>query len=186
MRSTRVISGAIAEMYLSSGLWALYLLLFSAQKLAWKFQTRSAFKSDKYLYILASDPALQAQEKWTIETWPPRHWNEAGIGERAGDALLFVFVLPPISSHAEFLALKNESRILGHSSNPVSGFSMMKQVRLCAVWPMESWLGSSLNHIQGWTTVRESYSCFTARTSVLTVTSSGKHLIFLGFPQMKG
>ena len=35
---------------------------------------------------------------------------------------------------------------------------MMEQVRLCSVWPMENWLGSSLNQIQGWTTVRESYS----------------------------
>ena len=35
---------------------------------------------------------------------------------------------------------------------------MMEQVRLCAVWPMENWCGSSLNQIQGWTTVRESYS----------------------------
>ena len=35
---------------------------------------------------------------------------------------------------------------------------MMEQVRLCAVWPTENWLGSSMNHIQGWTTVRESYS----------------------------
>ena len=34
----------------------------------------------------------------------------------------------------------------------------MEQVRLCAVWPTENWLGSSLNQIQGWTTVRESYS----------------------------
>ena len=58
---------------------------------------------------------------------------------------------------AEFLALKHESRILGHSSNPVCGVSMMEQVRLSAVWPMENWLGSSLNQIQGWTTVRESY-----------------------------
>ena len=58
----------------------------------------------------------------------------------------------------EFLSLKHESRILGHSSNPVCGFSMMDQVRLCAVWPMENLLGSSLNQIQGWTTVRESYS----------------------------
>ena len=33
----------------------------------------------------------------------------------------------------EFLALKQESRILGHSSNPVCGFSMMEQVTLCAV-----------------------------------------------------
>ena len=34
----------------------------------------------------------------------------------------------------------------------------MEQVRLGAVWPVENRLGSSLNHIQGWTTVRESYS----------------------------
>ena len=59
---------------------------------------------------------------------------------------------------AEFLALKHERRILGHSSNPVCGISMTEQVRLCAVWPTDNWLGSSLNQIQGWTTVRESYS----------------------------
>ena len=35
---------------------------------------------------------------------------------------------------AEFLALKHVSRILGHSSKPLCGFSMMEQVRLCAVW----------------------------------------------------
>ena len=58
----------------------------------------------------------------------------------------------------ELLVLGHESRILGHSSNSVSGFSMTEQVRLCAVWPMENWLGSSLNQIQGWTAVRESYS----------------------------
>ena len=34
----------------------------------------------------------------------------------------------------------------------------MEQVRLCAVWPLENWLGSSLNQLQGCTTVRESYS----------------------------
>ena len=63
-----------------------------------------------------------------------------------------------LMSAPEFLALKHESMIFGHSSNPVCGFSMMEQVRLCAVWPMENWLGSFLNQIQGWTTVRESYS----------------------------
>ena len=47
-----------------------------------------------------------------------------------------------VRSFAEFLALKHESRILGHSSNPACGFSMMEQVRLCAVWPMEDWLGT--------------------------------------------
>ena len=66
----------------------------------------------------------------------------------------------------EFLALKQESRILGQTSNPVCGFSMMEQVRLCSVWPMENWLGSPLNQIQDWTTVRESYfRAIRARTS---------------------
>ena len=36
----------------------------------------------------------------------------------------------------EFLALKHESRILGHGFNPVCGFSMLEKVRICAVWPM--------------------------------------------------
>ena len=39
------------------------------------------------------------------------------------------------------------------AANPVCGFSMMEQVRLCSVWPMENWLGSSMNHIQGSRTV---------------------------------
>ena len=60
------------------------------------------------------------------------------------------------SQESEVLALKQESRIIGQPTNPASGFSMME---LCAVWPMDNWLGSSLNQIQGWTTVRESYSC---------------------------
>ena len=42
-----------------------------------------------------------------------------------------------------FLALKHENRILGHSC------MWFLQVRLCAVWPLENWLGSSLNQIQG-------------------------------------
>ena len=57
-----------------------------------------------------------------------------------------------------FLALKHGSRILRHSSNPECGYSMMEQVRLCDVLPTENWLGSSLYHKQGWTTVWESYS----------------------------
>ena len=31
----------------------------------------------------------------------------------------------------------------------------MEQVRLCAVWPTENWLGSSRNHMQGWMIVWE-------------------------------
>ena len=37
--------------------------------------------------------------------------------------------------------------------DPVCGFSMMEQVSLCPVWLTENWLGSSINHIQGWKTV---------------------------------
>ena len=33
-------------------------------------------------------------------------------------------------SRAEILALKHESRVFGHSSNTVCGFSMLKQVRM--------------------------------------------------------
>ena len=53
----------------------------------------------------------------------------------------------------EIYSEEHTSRIFRQSSNPISGFSMMEQVRLCAVWPMENWLGSSMNHIQGWITV---------------------------------
>ena len=35
---------------------------------------------------------------------------------------------------------------------------MMEQVRLCAACPMENWLSSSMNQIQGWTIVQASYS----------------------------
>ena len=42
---------------------------------------------------------------------------------------------------SEFLALKHESWTLGHASNPICGFSVMEQVRLCAVWPTENCLG---------------------------------------------
>ena len=74
------------------------------------------------------------------------------------------------ASRPEFLALKHGSRILGHSCNPVCGFSMMEQVRLCAVWLMENWLGSSLNQIQDWTSVRKSYSRALEQGSLLATT----------------
>ena len=48
---------------------------------------------------------------------------------------------------------KHDSSIFRPPSNPVCSFSMMAQVRLCAVWPTENRLGSSMNHIQGWKTV---------------------------------
>ena len=60
----------------------------------------------------------------------------------------------PYGCRTDILLLKHARSILRQSSNPVCGFSMMEQVRLCAVLPTENWLGSSLNHIQGyWMTV---------------------------------
>ena len=53
---------------------------------------------------------------------------------------------------SDILFLKHDRSILRQSSNPICGFSMMGQVRLCAVWPTGNWLGSSMNHIQGWMT----------------------------------
>ena len=43
--------------------------------------------------------------------------------------------------------------IFRQSSNPVCGFSMMEQVRLCAIKPTENRLASSVNLIQGSMTV---------------------------------
>ena len=57
------------------------------------------------------------------------------------------------AAKADILFLKHACSILRHSSNSVCGFSMMEQVLLCALWPTENWLCSSINHIQGWMTV---------------------------------
>ena len=64
-----------------------------------------------------------------------------------------IFVITSPCSLLDILFLKHDSSLFRQSSNTVSGFSMMEQVRLCAVWPTENWLGSSMNHIQGWKTV---------------------------------
>ena len=76
----------------------------------------------------------------------------------------------------EVLALKHESKVLGHSSNPVCGFSMMEQFRLCAVWPMD-WLFLEPDHCP-----RILLSCFRARTSgVKLIPGIGHILKFVDF-----
>ena len=72
-----------------------------------------------------------------------------------------------ITNRVPCSSLKHESRILGHS-NHVCAFSIMELVRLCAVWPTENWLGSSLNQTRGRTTVRESYSRALEQGSLIT------------------
>ena len=38
-----------------------------------------------------------------------------------------------------------------HSFNPVCGFSMIEQIRLCTVWPQEIWFGTSkTTYRDGW------------------------------------
>ena len=54
-------------------------------------------------------------------------------------------ILPTHARHSllvpDILFLKLDSSILRESSNPGCGFSMMEQVRLCAVWPTElAWI----------------------------------------------
>ena len=75
-------------------------------------------------------------------------------------------VSTPLTLGIERLALKHESRIIGHSSNPVCGFSMMKQVRLCCLAHRELAClfhepDTGLDHC-----LRILLSCFRARTSV--------------------
>ena len=61
---------------------------------------------------------------------------------------------------------------------------MMEQVRLCAVWPRENWLGSSLNQIQGWTPVQEFYSRALEQGSLLSWARAAS--IFGLSPRAKG
>ena len=65
------------------------------------------------------------------------------------------FCCPSFVVLTDLLFLKHGSRILRQSSNPACGFSMTEQVRLCAVWPTENWLGFCMNHLQGWMNVWE-------------------------------
>ena len=81
---------------------------------------------------------FQMKTKLNIMTERPPHRQcrsqslAVGKGHRVSlPSLLRCFGSPVPKS--EFLALKQLSTILGHSSNPVCGFSMMEQVRLCAV-----------------------------------------------------
>ena len=87
-----------------------------------------------------------------VETKAPTHRPT-----QSGGRAVIASPLSPTLSHSDILFLKHDSSILRQSPNPVCGFSMMEQVRLCAVCPTQNWRCSSVNHIQGWTTVWE---CF--------------------------
>ena len=64
--------------------------------------------------------------------WDGRVYLRQTDGQTKQMNLLRLPLLPPPPQRSEVLALKQESKI-----------SMMEQVRICAVWPTENWLGSS-------------------------------------------
>ena len=59
---------------------------------------------------------------------------------------------------------------------------MMEQVRLCAVCPMENWIGSSLNGIQGWSTVLESYSHAPGQGTLVLTEPGGRNSLGFAAP----
>ena len=91
---------------------------------------------------------------------------------------------PAYTLAAEVLALKQKSRILRHSSNPVCGSRKSQASSPWAkqhrAYPVLSWR----NHIQGWMNVRESYSRALEQGTLAPVwqpTESGRMLINLPF-----
>ena len=79
--------------------------------------------------------------------------QERGAGKYCRKDWRMTMTLRPKAHNAharpDFLFLKHDSSFLRQAYNPVCGFSMMEQVRLCAVWPTGelAWL------FQGWMTV---------------------------------
>ena len=96
------------------------------------------------LYMVAVGTTMYTSTTMQYPTWNQKVVKNQQEGEEG------VGQLHPVPGPEEdILFLKYDSRILRQSSNPVCGLSMMEQVRLCAVWTTENWLGSSKNHIKG-------------------------------------
>ena len=86
-----------------------------------------------------------------------------GDGEQRGHPSIHLLSISISGPCPDILVLKHGSSILRQSSNPVCGFSMMEQVTLCAVWPRENWLGSSI----GWLSLKcYCHALFRKRMSV--------------------
>ena len=91
-------------------------------------------------------PCRFASQFTLSHIWPPhaRACSPRPLGGLLSIRRLLFFSSPqyPPVSHLsslealpDFFFLKHDRGILRQSSNPVCGFSMMEQVRLCAVWP---------------------------------------------------
>ena len=116
-----------------------------------------------------------------IHSWDPfQRQKSPGYFRTLHDILkvLINFFYGDKIPQADILFLKHACSILKLSCNPVCGFSIMEQVRFCAVWPMENWRGSSMNHIQSRASYLSQYvfpcdclrmlqACFRQRMSAL-------------------
>ena len=101
---------------------------------------------------------ISSEMEMSRETADRKRRARARGRERVKDRFKGAAAVAGAALRADILLLKYDSRIIRQSSNPVlCGFSMTEQVRLCVVLPTENWLGSSMNPIQGWKTVLESY-----------------------------
>ena len=88
--------------------------------------------------------------------------NRKGKGEGRMNRLISHSTSMAIHSHSIYVFTAETRRpfskaCLQHSQTVIQPcmwfLFMMEQVRLCAVWPTENWLGSSMNYIQGLRTV---------------------------------
>ena len=105
-------------------------------------------------------------EAFNLTRRPPRNWKGRDLG------LKLVYGIPQREEGAKlFLEWAHPTLLLvrapcSKAREYASQTFIQPCMWFCAVWPMENWLASSLDQIQGWTTVQDFLlSCFRARTS---------------------
>ena len=108
-----------------------------------------------------TQPYTQFSKPWTSRFEHPflvvPRDNHKGVFRRPSFFSLQVTrALMWLAVSQSYLLAVSQCRILGHSSNPVCGFYVIKQFRLSFALGELAW--ASLNQILGWTTVRECYS----------------------------
>ena len=67
-------------------------------------------------------------------------YQDVGGSGGVGSDVMVEMKIPLSATGTDIVSLKHASSIFRQSSNPVSGFSMMEQVRPCAVLLTENWL----------------------------------------------
>ena len=109
--------------------------------------------SDSFLFLL---DLLESSSKSSAFSPPPRLTSSYSSSSSSFSLWRGMrSLVTPAALVTDILFLNHDSSILRQSPDPACGFSMMEQVMLCAVWPMENWIEPDT----GQTTVREAYSC---------------------------